>query len=102
AANIKRGPHSVVIGPLAAPPDWRPTPWNRWEAETVEAEYDRMIRGVYEPTWRQFFTGNAFLRRADFLDAGGFNETFRRAEDIELGYRLHRLGCEFVFEPEAI
>lgn len=100
-AHVANGPHSVVIGPLASPPDWRPTPWNRWEAETIAVEYERMRRGDYEPTWRQFFTGNAFLRRTDFLAAGGFNEQFLRAEDIELAYRLARLGCHFVFEPEA-
>jgi glycosyltransferase involved in cell wall biosynthesis len=25
----------VTIGPLLAPPDWSPTPWNWWEAETL-------------------------------------------------------------------
>jgi len=92
----------VQIGPLAAPADWRPTPWNLWEAETLDVEYRRMIRGVYHPTWKQFFTGNAFLRKADFLLAGGFNEHFTRAEDIELGYRLEKAGCQFAFIPEAV
>ena len=91
----------VVIGPLLAPPDWRPTPWNLWEARTLAREYAAMQAGEYAPTWRQFFTGNALVRRADILAAGGFDERFTRAEDIELGLRLRRLGCTFVFEPEA-
>ena len=33
---------------------------------------------------------------------GGFDESFKRAEDDELGLRLHRYGCRFHFEPEAI
>jgi GT2 family glycosyltransferase len=91
----------VVIGPMLAPPDWHPTAWNRWEAEKLAEEYRRMVVGDYEPTWKQFFTGNALVRRIDFLRAGGFDERFTRAEDVELGLRLSRLGCEFVFEPRA-
>lgn len=102
-ASLERlGPHGVSIGPLAAPPDWKPTPWNRWEAETIAVEYRRMVRGDYAPTWRQFFTGNAMLRRDDFLDVGGFDESFKRAEDIEFAYRLSRRGATFGFEPGAI
>ncbi len=92
---------SVSIGPLLAPPDWRPTPWNRWEAAKLAVEYERMARGVYAPTWRQLFTGNAVMRRQDFLAAGGFDEGFKRAEDIELGIRLEQIGCTFAFVPEA-
>jgi tRNA uridine 5-carboxymethylaminomethyl modification enzyme len=44
-----------------------------------------MVDGVYDPTWRQFFTGNAVVRRDYLVDAGGFDESFTRAEDIELG-----------------
>lgn len=92
----------VSIGPLRAPRDWAPTPWNRWEAETLAREYRRMLDGVYAPTWRQFFTGNAMVRRADFERVGGFDTRFKRAEDIELGYRLWRSQCEFVFNDFAI
>ena len=102
-AAIERGGRGTVsIGPLLAPGDWRPTPWNRWEAEQLAKEYGRMQRGEYAPTWRQFHTGNACLERRDFLAAGGFDERFTRAEDIELGLRLWEGGCHFTFEPEAI
>lgn len=93
---------TVSIGPLRAPADWRPTPWNRWEAETLAVEYRRMAHGEYRATWRQFFTGNAALRRDAFLAAGGFDEDFSRAEDIEFAFRLARGGAHFVFEPAAI
>jgi GT2 family glycosyltransferase len=102
AAHDAGGESGIVIGPLRAPADWRPTAWNLWEARTLEVEYRRMLQHVYEPTWRQFFTGNASLRRETLLAAGGFNETFTRAEDIELAYRMHRLGARFLFEPSAI
>lgn len=98
----RAGPHGVSIGPLLPPRGWDATPWTRWEARTLEVEYDRMRRGAYRPSWRQFFTGNSVVQRDDFLAAGGFNESFTRAEDIELGYRLARLGCSFAFAPEAV
>ncbi len=91
----------VVIGPLVAPPDWQPTAWNLWEARKLDNEYQKMEAGLYSPTWRQFFTGNASVHRSRFLRAGGFNEHFTRAEDIELGIRLEQDGCRFVFEPRA-
>lgn len=96
------GSGNVTIGPLRAPHDWRPTPWNRWEAATLDVEYQRMARGEYRPTWRQFFTGNASVWRADFLAVGGFDESFARAEDIEFAYRLARRGAQFAFLPEAV
>lgn len=101
-AAITRPGKRVVFGPLLAPPTWRPTPWNLWEARTLAREYEHMQSGDYEPTWRQFFTGNAIVRREDMLEAGGFDERFTRAEDIELGLRMWRLGSTFEFEPAAI
>lgn len=102
-AAYDAGPASTAqFGPLSAPADWKPTPWNLWEARTIEHEYGRMIRGEYPAGWRQFFTGNAFLPRKWFLAAGGFDERFTRAEDIEFAYRLDAMGCEFRFVPDAV
>jgi GT2 family glycosyltransferase len=36
------------------------------------------------------------------LDAGGFDEGFRRAEDVELAYRLADRGLGFVFNMKAV
>jgi GT2 family glycosyltransferase len=102
AVLCRLGENGVSIGPLAAPQDWRPTPWNRWEADSLEIEYRRMQDGEYRPTWRQFFTGNAMLSRRAFLDAGGFDPEFTRAEDIEFAYRMALRGAIFEFEPKAI
>ena len=99
---IGGAPNVASIGPLLAPADWRPTPWNSWEAETLRREYARMERGLYAPTWRQFFTGNALVRRSELVAAGGFNPGFTRAEDIELGLRLHDRGTRFVLTQTAI
>lgn len=91
----------VSFGPLLAPRDWRPTPWNWWEAATLACEYERMASSIYPPGWRQVFTGNAVMPRTSIVAVGGFNETFTRAEDIELALRLSHAGHRFVFAEDA-
>ena len=92
----------ATIGPLAAPLDWRPQAWTWWEADTLQRQYRQMVEGVFHATWRQFHTGNAFLERSAIIDAGGFNESLLRAEDIELAARMARQGLRFEYVPEAI
>ncbi|MBV8719655.1 MAG: glycosyltransferase [Chloroflexi bacterium] len=94
-------PNAVVIGPMSPPGDWPRPVWVRWEEEQLLSQYEAMIAGVWSCTARQFYTGNASLARSRFLEAGGFDTTFQRAEDVELGYRLHDLGASFVFNPDA-
>jgi glycosyltransferase involved in cell wall biosynthesis len=55
-------------------------------------------------SWLYFLTGNASVRRADLVRAGGFDESFTGYghEDLELGYRLERLGVEIHYEPSAV
>ena len=55
-------------------------------------------------SWLYFLTGNASVRRADLLRAGGFDESFTGYghEDLELGYRLQRLGIAILYEPAAV
>lgn len=91
----------VVVGPMLPPPGWRRPSWIRWEEQKLLLQYRAMTEGLYPCTHRQFFTGNASLRRDAFLAAGGFDPAFDRAEDVELGYRLDELGMRFIFEPSA-
>jgi GT2 family glycosyltransferase len=65
-------------------------------------QYDAMERGDWAATARQFYTANASLARRHVLDAGGFDERFRRAEDVELAYRLADRGLRFVFARDAV
>jgi peptidoglycan/xylan/chitin deacetylase (PgdA/CDA1 family)/GT2 family glycosyltransferase len=61
-------------------------------AESVGDEIERSV----------CFGLNCSIRRAVFLENGGFNEHFRASdEEMELGSRLYRIGVEFVFEPQA-
>ena len=68
----------------------------------LEKQYDAMRMGIWMATARQFYTGNASIKRQDFVQAGGFDVRFGRAEDVELGYRLQARGAHFVFNPNAI
>lgn len=101
-AHARYGDRLVVIGPMVDPPDHVMTPWVRWEQAMLAKQYRAMQAGHYAATARQFYTGNASVRRCHVVAAGGFDARFRRAEDVELAYRLERRGVRFHFEPAAI
>lgn len=92
----------VVMGPMLTPADFALLPWVDWEQSMLMKQYDDMAEGRWEPTARQFYTGNASLPRADILAVGGFDTTFRRAEDVELAYRLAERGARFLFNGGAV
>lgn len=93
---------TVVLGPMLTPGDFAMLPWVRWEQAMLMKQYNAMLDELWKPTARQFYTGNTSLRRAPIIELGGFDENFRRAEDVELAYRLNELNVEFVFNPQAI
>jgi glycosyltransferase involved in cell wall biosynthesis len=92
----------VVLGPMLSPSDFDLSPWVAWEQAMLEKQYDALLRGVWPATARQFYTGNTSLPRQVLVASGGFDERFRRAEDIELAYRLEQLGVEFAFTMQAV
>jgi glycosyltransferase involved in cell wall biosynthesis len=51
--------------------------------------------------WLTFCTGNLSLRKADFFNTGGFDESFNRLEDWEFGYRFYKGGGKFRFAAEC-
>jgi len=90
----------VVVGPMLTPQHVPLKPWIRWEQYQLEKQYDRFREG--ESLFpRQFYTGNASARRDALNDAGLFDTTLRRSEDVELGNRLSLVGQSFVFLDEA-
>jgi glycosyltransferase involved in cell wall biosynthesis len=100
-AETHRAPDLVVIGPLLATTSGRPSPWTAWEWATLQQQYRAMEAGEWEPTPRQFYTGNASVLLDHVKAVGGFNTNFRRGEDVELAWRLDRRGLRFVFNPLA-
>jgi GT2 family glycosyltransferase len=95
-------PNLVVLGPMLTPIDFKLSPWVAWEQAMLDKQYHAMRSGKWTPTARQFYTGNTSLARRFLLSAGGFDERFRRAEDIELAYRLDNHGVRFVFHSDAV
>ena len=95
------GSDLVVVGPMSPPRAWRRPAWVRWEEDMLQVQYREMLSGKYPCTPRQFYTANASLSRVRFLRAHGFDPTFKRAEDVELAYRLRDLGLRFHFNPRA-
>jgi glycosyltransferase involved in cell wall biosynthesis len=72
-------------------------------------EHPELRRPLHPPSrkrlsWLYFMTGNASVRREDLLRAGRFDESFTGYghEDLELGYRLQKLGVTIVYEPRAV
>ncbi len=92
----------IVLGPMLSPRDFKMAAWVQWEQAMLVKQYDAMVRGKWSPTARQFYTGNTSLARAHLVAAGGFDPAFRRAEDVELAYRLAARGLRFVFNPAAV
>jgi len=71
-------------------------------------QHDSLVRGIYVPTYWHFFTANASARGlrstiSTIVAIGGsFAVRYRRAEDVELAYRLSESGVRFVFDDKAI
>jgi GT2 family glycosyltransferase len=102
AAHETLGDELISIGPMLTPPDGGLSPWVSWEQRMLEKQYDMVRSGVLEISARQFYTANAAVRRSHLIAAGGFDETFRRAEDVELAYRLADRGLTFAFVEDAV
>ena len=100
-SHREAGREVVVLGPLLTPEGFEMAPWVRWEQDMLMKQYSAMLRGDWSATARQFYTGNASLRRSHILAVGGFDEGFRRAEDVELAYRLADKGLDFAFNMQA-
>jgi GT2 family glycosyltransferase len=95
------GARVAVLGPMLTPPAARLLPWVQWEQRRLERQYAAMQAGRWQATARQFYTGNTSLEVEFVRAAGGFDTRFRRAEDVELAYRLAALGVRFVFNARA-
>jgi GT2 family glycosyltransferase len=92
----------AVTGVMALPFGGRLSGWLEWDAKSLQKQYDAMIQGQWKATPRQFYTANASFRRANAIEVGLFDASFRRAEDVEMAYRLRDSGVNFAFLPDAV
>lgn len=93
----------AVIGPMVPDTSRHEPVWIAWEHAMLQKQYDAFARREWWPPGpNHFYTGNASLRRADFLAIGGFDPHYTRQEDVELAHRLQReRGVQFTFAPET-
>jgi GT2 family glycosyltransferase len=94
-------PCLALIGPQSMPPgEWFPV-WIAWEHRMLERQYARFRAGEWEAGPNNLYSGNFSVRRSHLLEAGGFDEKFKRQEDVELGFRLAALGLRFRLDLRA-
>jgi glycosyltransferase involved in cell wall biosynthesis len=74
------------------------------EHPAVEPYIEAALQRGQHLKWAYFLSGNLSLRKENFIHAGGFDENFSGYgwEDIELGYRLHKMKVPLMFSPEAL
>jgi glycosyltransferase involved in cell wall biosynthesis len=94
-------PRASIIGAVTAP-------WEKAKDPFLRYLRDRGIFNPYSITggpldFSYYHTGNVSTARSVLMEAGGFNEEFfiYGMEDIELGYRLEKLGSRMLHGPEA-
>jgi glycosyltransferase involved in cell wall biosynthesis len=64
--------------------------------------YARLEEGSTSVSFLDCWSGNLSVPRATFLEAGGFATDLVRLEDVDLGYRLERIGLPLVYICSAI
>ncbi len=101
-AQHSQDAEAIVVGTMSTPTDHRRPVWIGWEEYILEKQYREIVDGLYPFTSRAFYTGNCSMRRNWVIEAGMFDENFKRYEDVELGCRMEALGAHFYFNPQAI
>ncbi len=97
----------AVLGPMSPDPARRGKEpvWIAWEHEKLQEIYRALSPGgeFYGQAWsHHFYSGNASVRKQWLLAVGGFDESYKRQEDVQLAERMEReCGVKFVFDPEA-
>lgn len=92
---------AVVLGRFLAARGEKKGGWNVWEERILDRHYRRLETGKRTPAGRRLYSGNFSIGKDLFLDAGGFDATLKRGEDVELGLRLESRGLRFHFNPAA-
>ena len=95
------GPHVGVLGRVQWASEITTTPFMRWLEHGVQFDYPS-IRGD-AASWFNFYTANISLPRVALERVGGFDHLRFPFlyEDLDLGYRLHRLGFRLLYNRRA-
>jgi glycosyltransferase involved in cell wall biosynthesis len=103
----KRNPQieAAVLGYVTWSPEIEATPFMRWYGEDGALFRYRSLRGrTGEVGCHFFYTCNLSLKTEFLRTRGQFDEDFKGAgyEDLELGYRLNKLGMKLLYNSAAI
>ena len=94
--------HTCVMGRYASDPDIASMPlFERYYANMWDKLTEAVREGRMAVTATILSTGNASMRRDDFMAVGGFDLSLERAEDVELGLKLEKSGVQMVFSEDA-
>lgn len=98
-------PSLGILGRVDWHADLDITPFMRWlDTSGLQFAYDTWLRpGRIDPPYAAFYTANLSMHRDLFVRAGGFDERFPYPayEDMELAWRLHPLGFQMHYRPQA-
>ncbi|HDX9577773.1 TPA: glycosyltransferase [Bacillus pseudomycoides] len=73
--------------------------WVKMFEEIIQV-YGKELIGFQYP-WLTFCTGNLSIEKNTFKELKGFDESFLRLEDWELGYRMYKQGGKFKFSEDV-
>jgi GT2 family glycosyltransferase len=77
-----------------------------WYARAFEygwrQHYSALNAGAMQLTWEDCYGGNLSAPRQLVQNCGGFDASLPRGFDVELAYRLEKLGCVLTYLPAAI
>jgi len=99
-------PEVAVLGRVEWHPDVADDRLLRWlDWSDSQFEYAALgARPLDDVGYGRLYASNVSIKRAVFMDAGGFDPEFRTAdyEDLDLGRRLHERGMRLRYEPAAL
>lgn len=106
-AHLERHRDATVLGVVGAAPivvAHDAPPIVRYRAAGFARKLERLASRRDRLEFIDVYGGNFSIRRTRFLDAGGYDATFKAYghEDYELSLRLARSGERFVYEPDAL
>ena len=92
----------VGLGQVQQMPGQSLSGWERYLCHRYQEHYAKLALPGYRPDFWDCLSGNLSLDRQMLAQSGGFDTILERHEDIELGYRLSRLGARFAYLPQAL
>jgi hypothetical protein len=94
---------TCVLGAVPIHVDASSEPVVRYVAAKFARHLEKLAEPEHEFVVRDFYSGNASIRREVIAEVGGFAEGFviYGNEDIDLSLRLRDAGVSLVYDPEA-